>query len=156
MSFHNWPLCSQIVLQMPFCSSTVHVALCWYINTSLSPQTVIPLEVGIVKLCFLEDKRLPALGKSPPLGCWSRPRVYMQQILMHAFSITLLCPTLCNCRGWSPPDSSVHRLVRARILEWVAISSSKGSSQPRGWIYISHISCIGRQIFLPLRHLGSP
>ena len=39
----------------------------------------------------------------------------------------------------SLPDSSVHGLVQARILEWVAVSSSRGSFQPRNW---THISCL--------------
>ena len=43
----------------------------------------------------------------------------------------------------SPPGSFVHEISQARILEWVAISFPKRSSQPRGW---THISCIGRQI----------
>ena len=42
------------------------------------------------------------------------------------------------------PGSSVHGILQARILEWVAISFSKGSSWPS--IFISYISCIGRQI----------
>ena len=39
------------------------------------------------------------------------------------------CPTLCNPVDCSPPGSSVHGILQARILEWVAISSSRGSSQ---------------------------
>ena len=38
----------------------------------------------------------------------------------------------------SPPGSSVHGILQARILEWAAIFSSKGSSQPRDWICISY------------------
>ena len=38
----------------------------------------------------------------------------------------------------SPPDSSVHGISQARILEWVAVSFSRGSSQPRDWILILH------------------
>ena len=38
------------------------------------------------------------------------------------------------------PGSSVHGILQARILEWVAISSSRGSSQPRGWTLVSHIA----------------
>ena len=49
---------------------------------------------------------------------------------------TLLCPLHCN-----PPDSSVHVIYQARILEWVTISLSRGSSQPRDW---TQVSCIGR------------
>ena len=40
------------------------------------------------------------------------------------------CPTLCNPVHHSPPDSSVRRILQVRILEWVAISFSKGSSDP--------------------------
>ena len=37
----------------------------------------------------------------------------------------------------SPPGSSVHRILQARILEWVALSFSRGSSQPRDWTQVS-------------------
>ena len=49
-----------------------------------------------------------------------------------------LCPALCSLMDCSPPDSSVHRIFQARILEWVAISSSRGYSWPkhRRYIYI--------------------
>ena len=46
----------------------------------------------------------------------------------------------------SPQGSSVHGTSQARILEWVAISSSRGSSRPRDQIRISCCSCMGRQI----------
>ena len=41
------------------------------------------------------------------------------------------CPTLCHPVDCSPPASSVHGILQAQILEWVAISSSRGSSRPR-------------------------
>ena len=50
-----------------------------------------------------------------------------------------LCPTLCDPVDCRLPGSSVYGIFQARILEWVAISSSKGSSCPR---YQTHISCI--------------
>ena len=56
-----------------------------------------------------------------------------------------LCLILCNpmdCR----PGSSVHGIFLERILEWVAMLSSTGSSQPRDWNRVSYISCIGRWI----------
>ena len=46
----------------------------------------------------------------------------------------------------APPGYSVHGVFQARILEWVAISSSRESSHPRNQTCISFISCIGRQI----------
>ena len=56
------------------------------------------------------------------------------------------CPTLCVPMDCSPPGSSVHGIFQARILEWVAISSSRGSSQVRDQTCISCVSCVGRQI----------
>ena len=48
-----------------------------------------------------------------------------------------LCPTLCNPVDDRPLGSSVHRILQARILKWVAISFSRGSSCPRDWTPIS-------------------
>ena len=55
--------------------------------------------------------------------------------------------SLCEHMDCCPPVSSVHGISQARILEWVVISSSRGSSRPRDWTDVSCISCIGRQIF---------
>ena len=57
-----------------------------------------------------------------------------------------LCLPPCDPMDCSPPDSSVHGIVQARILKWDAVSSSKRSSWPRDKTYISCIHCIGRQI----------
>ena len=51
-----------------------------------------------------------------------------------------LCPALCDPRDCSPPGSSVHGILQARILEWIAMPSSRGSSQPRDQIRISYIA----------------
>ena len=55
-----------------------------------------------------------------------------------------LCPTLWDPMDNSPPGSSVHGILQARTLEWVATSSSRGSSWPRDWTFL--ISCIGRRV----------
>ena len=60
------------------------------------------------------------------------------------------CLTLCDPMDCSLPNSSVHWISQARILEWVAISASRGSSRPT---YGTRVSYIGRRI---LYHLGSP
>ena len=54
--------------------------------------------------------------------------------------VTQLCPTLCNPLDCSPPGSSVHEILQARILEWVAIPFSTGSSQPRHQTRVSHFA----------------
>ena len=50
------------------------------------------------------------------------------------------CPTLCDLMDCSPPDSSIHGIFQARILEWGAISFSRGSPRPRDWIHLSRIA----------------
>ena len=50
-----------------------------------------------------------------------------------------VCPTLCDPVDCSPPGSSVHGIFQARVLEWIAISFSRGSSWPRDW---TQVSCI--------------
>ena len=59
---------------------------------------------------------------------------------------TQSCLTLCNPMDYSPPGSSVHGISQARIMVWVAISCSRGSSQPRDRTCVYHI---GRQILYP-------
>ena len=56
--------------------------------------------------------------------------------------VAQLCPTLCNPMDWSLPGSSIHGISRQEYWEWVAISFSRRSSQPRDWTRVSHI--VGR------------
>ena len=55
------------------------------------------------------------------------------------------CLTLCHPMDSSPPGSSAHGILQARILQWVAISFSRGSSQPRDWTWFS---CIASRFFM--------
>ena len=50
------------------------------------------------------------------------------------------CPTLCDPMDYGPPGSSVYGILQARILEWVAIPFSRGSSRPRDRIWVSRIA----------------
>ena len=68
-------------------------------------------------------------------------------------SVAKSCSTLCYPMDCSPPGSSVHGILQARISEWVVISFSRESSWPRDW---TCVSCIGRWVLLPLSHQGSP
>ena len=67
-----------------------------------------------------------------------------------------LCPTLCNTMGCNPPVSSVHRIFQARILEWLAMPSFRGSSWPRNQTRVSYVSCTGSWILYHWCHLESP
>ena len=66
------------------------------------------------------------------------------------------CLTLCNSMDCSPPGFSVHGILQARILEWVATPSSRASSKPGDRTCISYVSCIGRQVPYLQRNLESP
>ena len=76
---------------------------------------------------------------------WERSmsRLYIVTLLfnLHAECTVLiapqLCPSLCNPTDYTPPGSSVHGVLQARILEWVAISFSRGSMRPRSWTQLS-------------------
>ena len=54
--------------------------------------------------------------------------------------VTQWCSTLCDLIDCSPPGSSLQGVLQARILEWVVIPFSKGSSQPRDQTRISYIA----------------
>ena len=74
----------------------------------------------------------------------------------HACLIAQLCPALCNPVGYSPPGSSVCEIFQLRIQEWMAISSSRGSSQPRDRTpSFTSIACVSRWILYLLSHQGS-
>ena len=66
------------------------------------------------------------------------------------------CPALYDPMDCSLAVSPVHGILQARILEWVAIFSSRRSSQSRDWACISYVSCICRPVLYHSCHLGSP
>ena len=65
--------------------------------------------------------------------------------------VTQSCLTLCDPMDCSPPGSSVHGILQARILECIAIPFSRGSSQPRDR---TQVSCIAGRLYL-MSHQGS-
>ena len=88
----------------------------------------------------------------------TRKGLYQRRVRWICCSVAKSCPTLCDPIDCSMPGSSVHGISQARILEWVAISFSKGSSRPRDW---TRVSCFGRWILChwatwetPLKYSG--
>ena len=77
---------------------------------------------------------------------------YFLKWLMH----TQLHPSLYNPMNCSPPGSSVHGTLQARMLEWVASSYSKGSSPPRDRNHISYTAWHWQADSLPLVSPGKP
>ena len=74
-------------------------------------------------------------------------------VCMHVQSLQS-CLTLCDPMDCSPPGSSVHGILQARILEWVAIPSSRESSPLRDQTHVSGVSCTAGRFFT-LSHQGS-
>ena len=75
----------------------------------------------------------------------SQPR--SAQYIQSESQVTQSCPTLCNPMDCSPPGSSVHRLLQIRIMEWIAIPSSRGSSQGSQPRDQTQVSCIAGRFF---------
>ena len=87
-------------------------------------------------------------------GSWE-PQTWLKCVLNHpkvddvvinACIVVQSCPALCDPTDCSPPGFSLHGILQARILEWIASLSSRGSSQPRDWTWVSYIA--GRRFTL--------
>ena len=78
----------------------------------------------------LNSNALATWCKEP--AYWKRPWYWKSES-----EVAQSCLTLCDPMDCSPPGSSVHGILQARILEWVAISFSRGSSWPRDWTQVS-------------------
>ena len=130
-----------------------------------------PLSVGFPRQEYLEGLPFPFPGDLPdpeikpassalplshrgsPLGRfkWLNTEKCLEEGLAQSHNtcvclcfVVQSCPTLCHPMECSPPGSSVHGILQARILEWVAVPFSRGSSQPRdrGWVF-----CIAGRFF---------
>ena len=126
-------------------------------NLELSPPNLRVSE-GIVTLIFLFNISILRQISIQHLLCtdWesafgtaclmSQAQLQLQIMML---SIAQSCLTLCAPMDCSLSGSSVHGILQARILEWVAMPSSRGSSQHRGRdrIRISYVSCVGRWFF---------
>ena len=67
------------------------------------------------------------------------PRIFEAGVVSVRAKSLQSCLTLCNPMDCSPPGSSVQGILQARILEQVAMPSSRGSSQPREWTEIDNL-----------------
>ena len=106
-------------------------------NTYLLEYTENFLKIIFVRTHFLWEIKCIHLSRSSSYCCCSFPK---------------LCLTVCDPMDCSLPGSSVHGILQARILEWAAISFSRGSSQSRGW---TDVSCIGRRTAESPENIGT-
>ena len=110
-----------------------------------------PDEVSTLQSAFISTW-LPSSLFHPQIHTHTRQ---LHMMCMHTYCccclVTKSCLTLCDRMDYSPPDSSVHGISQARILEWLAISFSRGSSRSS----VKLASPALQADSLPLSHLGS-
>ena len=125
---------------------SVHTECLWMNKISLFKAE------GLVKFlhAFSTCKLLPQPANFPVLiSCngsffWLFFMFNLDLLRKHVCSVAQSCPTPWDPMDCSPPGSSVHGIFQGKILEWVAISSSRGSSWPRDQ---THDSCIAGRFF---------
>ena len=92
-------------------------------------------------------------GSPPPPATMMLPIVTVPCVYAKSLQ---LCPTFCEPMDHSLPGSSVHGILQARILEWVAMPSSRDSSRPRDWTQVSFLLLHWQTGSLPLVPPGKP
>ena len=105
------------------------------------------------------QRAIPTGGLEVPDSEWSRNVQELQSWGLSSLNeshrvcvlVTRSCPLFVTPMDCNPPDSSVHGILQARILDLVAIPFSRGSSWPRDW---TQVSCIAGIYYLS--HQGSP
>ena len=112
----------------------------------------------VMRVRLRETNTLAKVSK--PMNIKMRAAKLYNEISLHVSHCACMlshfsCARLCDPMDYSPPDSSVHGILQARILGWVAMPSSRGSSQPKDR---TRVSCLPRwQVgSLPLAPLGKP
>ena len=128
----------------------------WLLATPQTAAYQAPLSMGFAKQEYWSGLPLPSPSSSPTVhqfilffdayhteqcaGVSTFPAIYLS--IMKWSEVAQLCLTLCDPVDCSLPCSSLRGILQARILEWVAISFSSRSSQPRDRTWVSCIASI--------------
>ena len=127
---------------------------CSIVSDSATPWTVahqVPLSMKFSRQEYWDELPCPSPGDLPNLGTEPRcpplqadsftaePRGELSLSIVLC-SVTQSCLILCDPMDFSLPGSSVQGILQARILEWVAMPFSRGSSKPRSRTQVSHIT----------------
>ena len=138
----NWPC------QMSLC-------LWQFLRLALSPSVCLPVSFSVSLGVSQSHVSVSGLTTHrPPASCSVTSHARLLAC-MRAKSHQLYL-TLCDLMDCSLPGSSVHGVLQAGTLEWVAIPFSRGSSRPRDRTCVCQVSCIGRRVLYHWHHLGSP
>ena len=118
----------------------IHIYTCIYLYTTyiyISPGQ----NTGVGSLSLLQEI-FPIQGSNPGLPNCRQIHYQLshQGVCVQRAKLLQSCPTLCDPMNCSPPDSSVHGILQARIPGWAAVPS-RGSFQPRDGTCVSWESC---------------
>ena len=97
----------------------------WQTQVHVKHQALFQVQVGVLQLSLLRFE----LGKLLKFKCQVKSK--NKTPVCVCVLVSQLCPTLCNPMDCSPPGSSLHGILQARMLEWIAIPFSRGSSRAR-------------------------
>ena len=129
----------------------VMLILMTWLRLCLSGVSAMKLLFSLFYILFKAAKLWGEGNRDPPSGERSTTEfVVCSAKLLQSFL------SLCDPMDHIQPGSSIHGILQARILEWVAMPFSRRSSWPRDRTCISYISYIGRQVLYHKHHLGSP
>ena len=104
------------------------------LHRNLKQHDHLQVEDTMIKSGLSSRNRQLQEAEADEFCCWMRAELLQS------------CLTLCNAMDCSRQESSVHGILRARILDWVAMPSSRGSSWPRDQTWVSYGSCIDRRV----------
>ena len=105
-----------------------------------STRTCMARVKSLISFCW-SWRKLTGTGRLGSAGLYS---VDLELWCESESEVAQLCQTLCNTVDCSPPGSPIHGILQARIVEWVAISFSRGSPWPRDW---TQVSCFAGRCF---------
>ena len=108
----------------------------YHLSYQASPITRLP---HVISICLIPELRQKGRLKRLPHGAmmWSKHCLCLKVKVKSLSHVQLFAAP------WSVPGSSIHGIFQARVLEWAAISFSRGSSQPRDQTRVSRI--VGRR-----------
>ena len=138
-----------------------HISRVWL---SVTPWTIArqaPLSTGFSKQKYCGGLPFPSPGDLPNLGMKpGSPALQADSLLTESKVINTwwwlsrsVMSDSCDPTDCSPPGSSVHGSLQARILEWIAIPFSRGSSQPGDWTCVSCVTGRFFALWTTLLHL---
>ena len=116
-------------------------------SRGVSARLCLPLTIVPQSSLVLWSKVGPGRASSPRFGLSPVSTQFCNTLWRSEVKACQLYQTLCDTIDCSPPGSSVHGILKVRILEWVAVPSCRGSSWPKDQTHVFRSSCVAGGLF---------